>query len=62
MMEIIRKPDSKMSKQVTYLHVLFNVKIRMFSISWHAVNVYGNIIVVESKIQENKLGFFTSSF
>lgn len=62
-MEIIKKPDTKMSKQFTYLRVLFNVKSRMFSISWHAVNVYGNIIVVESKTQENKTsGFFTTSF
>lgn len=62
-MEIIKKPDTKMSKQFTYLRVLFNVKRRMFLISWHAVNVYGNIIVVESKTQENKTSaFFTTSF
>lgn len=40
-------------------------KNRMFLISWHAVNVYGNIITImaELKIQENKtFAVFTASF
>lgn len=53
----------KMSVQFTYWHVLFNVKSGMFSTSWHAVKVYGNIIVAELKIQKTTtFGLSTGSF
>lgn len=54
----MKNSDTKMTVQFTYLHVLFNVKSRTLSTSWHALNIYGNIIVAKLKIQENKTFLF----